>query len=251
MVIKLPLFVHNVRILGIFSSFQPDSLYCGGDFGPLLLSEAKLNDTRILTMVNKEGLIIIPPCADTLEEDIVPQQVNPDLECEVLYRDDDYTVYKPLSDSGLILLANGTKWLGERGYVDNRYTRGDVDDISDDNWHLKNWDRCIVLVNNHTMNSSKPKKWLYYVGYGQGEVPSGADYPMANIVYDTQDKDLWRWFISQNYPYVSTNLKKKVGGQLLDKSRKELVYPDDFVGDYDPKNMTYEAKAASGRHHQG
>ena len=195
-------------------------------------------------MTNKEGLLIIHSCPDTLEEDIIPQQVDMNSMSEIVFEDDEYTVYRPLSDEGMIYLSQDTKWLSSNTWNGNKYVRGDFNEISDTNWNLSNWKNNYVIIPKNYKKGDK--KYLFTSGYGDCYVPSGARYSMATVAYDLADKELWRWFINKNFAYISTNLKKKVGGQLLDKNKTELVYPDEFVGDYDPKALTYAARANSG-----
>ena len=193
--------------------------------------------------MSKEGFVYLP----TLEEDITVVNDNAENDTEIVFQDDKFKLYHALNENGLLWLSMDTKWMG--GYASWQHKRVEYNQIDiEDNHYLKNPELCYVLVPadyKPGLNKNKAigKKFLIYKGYGECYVPSGASYPAATVIYNSGDKDLWRFFITNKFPFITNNLEKKVGAELI-KDKTELIYPDDFEGD-DKGQLSWSARRES------
>jgi len=177
--------------------------------------------------MSKEGFVYIPQ----LEEDVKISNDSAEYDTEIVFEDDKYKVYHALNENGLIWLSMDTKWMG--GYAS--WSRQNVDynqiDI-EDNRYLRSPTLCYVLVPADYKpglrnNKAIGKKFLIVKGYGECFAPSGASYAAATLIYNTGDRELWKYFLTNKFPYLTNNLEKKVGAEFI-KDKTELIYPDDF-----------------------
>lgn len=177
--------------------------------------------------MSKEGFVYIPQ----LEEDIKISNDSAEYDTEIVFEDDKYKVYHALNENGLIWLSMDTKWMG--GYASWSHKNVDYNQIDiEDNHYLQNPTLCYVIVPADYKpglrnNKAIGKKFLIQKGYGECFAPSGASYAAATLIYNTGDRELWKYFLNNNFQYITTNLEKKVGAEFI-KDKTELVYPDDF-----------------------
>lgn len=152
-----------------------------------------------------------------VKEDIEEEPIDSNTELEILFDDEYYTLYKPKSQEGYIILADGTTWLKN---LDN-----------DDEWfqnyalqRLNEYDKVRVLF-----DKKKNKKWLLFTNNGGIYAPSYARYAAGTVIYNTGDKKLWKYILkhADTYKYTAGNLQGKVGAQLI-KSKKVFKYPKDM-----------------------
>lgn len=159
---------------------------------------------------------------------------------DVVFENDSYRICKPKAAEGYQILASGTRWLSGRWSFNSR-TDG-YDEI-DDGYGMLGFhyspasdyysDKYIII------DKKNPKrKWQFIRGLGELRAPSQATYSCATWVVKNGDEDMWRWFISQKFPYISNGVDKKVGGKLI-ADRTVFRYPDDM------KEITFAARRTS------
>lgn len=157
---------------------------------------------------------------------------NPEDQIVTLYEDDDWKVCKPTSEEGFKYLSKDTGWLANSYiYKDGQYIHIPRKDrynmVDEDSWLLGRYDNQFVII---SKNNPK-KKFRFNRGYGDIYVASGARYSCATWVATNGSEGLQKWFIQQNFPYITTNLKKKLGAETH-KNVDVYEYPDDYPPDW-------------------
>ena len=160
---------------------------------------------------------------ETILEDLDLDVFNYDDFYEVVFENKDYKICHPTEPEGMIPLAAGTRWLsGSAGWSDNKKTGWDEIDTEATYGPYAQYNDYYVILDKH----DPKKKWMFKDGYGDIYVPSYTRYPCATWVAEHGDEKMWRWFLDQKFPYISTNLDKKVGHKMI-KDKTIFVYPDD------------------------
>lgn len=133
--------------------------------------------------------------------------------------DGKWEVWKPNSENAMVNLSQGTKWLSgsqwmarDRGY----------DEISEESWDLKNWDKALVIINKNKIEN----KFLFQRGWGGMYSPSFARYSMATWLIKQNSPSLLKWFSEQKLPYVSKRLKARLDVEKVEKSGGVYNYPE-------------------------
>ena len=189
-----------------------------------------------MAVINKEFAKKLRDRAYEIEE-----PMDEDLELDVLdysgtydtvFEDDNYKICKPNCELGLIALSEGTAWLGSYSWSTKAKDRT-LDDVDEDSWVLRNWDRQYVIINKHD-----PKdKYLFTRGEGQMWNFRRVAKPCATWVANNGSREMWKWFLDQKFQFISTNLDKKVGNKLF-ADKTVFNYPEDM-------DMTSENKKGS------
>lgn len=172
---------------------------------------------------------------ETILEDLDLDVINYDEFYDVVFENDDYKICHPTAAEGMIPLAAGTRWLaGSSAWNTDRKAGYDEIDTESPYGPYAQYKDYYVILDKH----NPKKKWMFKNGYGDIYVPSYARYPCATWVAENGDEKMWRWFLDQKFPYISTNLDKKVGSKLI-SDKTTFLYPDDV------KNLTWYNKNGS------
>ena len=177
-------------------------------------------DTKpILKHINKHDFY-----NETIVEDFDLQPWNFDNDYEVVFENDKYQICKPTKKTGLIPLSAGTTWIASNDwYSRTRDKKSKYDDVDPDSWTMRSWDTRYVILD----KNNPKKKWMFTDGLGDIYSPSFARYSCATWVADNGDQAMWKWFLDKKFPYISTNLDKKVGHKLI-TDKTVFTYPDDI-----------------------
>lgn len=163
---------------------------------------------------------------EAILEDLDITTVDVDKLHDVVFENDKYKICHPTTSAGLLPLAAGTRWLNSREYnIDYRRDRTTgYDEIDTESeygvWNM--YDKYYIILD----KQNPKKKWLFKNGYGDLFAPSLARYSCATWVADNGDIDMWKWFIDQKFPYISSNLNKKVGDKII-QDKTVFNYPED------------------------
>ena len=166
--------------------------------------------------------------ADIADVDDGWEIINPESEVQLIAQDPNYELYHILGPTGLMMMADGTKWLGGYDYDSGTYV-----DYKEDHWRLNNSEKLYVILD----KNNPKKKYLITNGDAQILSPSGAYYPAATWLEQRCEQSIWQYFLDNKFPYLTTNLNKKVGAKLF-ANKKVYKYPED-------KEMTWENKGGS------
>lgn len=130
-----------------------------------------------------------------------------------------WEVWEPNSEAAMVNLSQGTKWLSGSSWMarERQY-----DEISEESWDLKNWDKALVIINKNKIEN----KFLFQRGWGGMYSPSFARYSMATWVIRQNSSALLKWFAEQNFQYVSKRLKAKLGVDRVAESGGVYNYPE-------------------------
>lgn len=171
---------------------------------------------------------------ETVVEDFDLHAWDFDNDYEVVFENDKYKICKPTKKSGLIPLSAGTTWIAANDWYNrDRDKKSKYDDIDLNSWTMQDWQNRYVILD----KNNPKKKWMFKNGLGDIYAPSYARYSCATWVADNGDEAMWRWFLNQKFPYISTNLDKKVGSKLI-TDKTTFIYPDDL-------NLTWYNKSDS------
>lgn len=169
--------------------------------------------------------------AEIVTEDIEWDVVDDKDMYDIVFEDDNYAIYKPKSLDGLIILSSGTRWLRDNNWNDNK--KIGYDEYDDDSYVVTNWDSFYVILD----KNNPKKKWLFRDGYSDIYAPSYARYSCATWVAEHGQEAMWKWFLDQKFPYITSFLDNKVGYKL-NQDKKVFKYPDDL-------DMTWNARTGS------
>lgn len=159
---------------------------------------------------------------ETILEDLDLEVVNYDEFSKVVFENDNFKIYKATAPEGLIPLCAGTRWLANGGWNADKKTGYDEVDTDAHYGPWAEWDKYYIIISKH----DPKKKWMFKDGYGDIYVPSYTRYPCATWVAEHGDTKMWKWFLDQKFPYISTNLDKKVGSKMMG-DKTTFIYPDD------------------------
>lgn len=171
---------------------------------------------------------------ETVVEDFDLHTWDFDNDYEVVFENDKYQICKPTKKSGLIPLSAGTTWIAANDwYSRDQDKKLKYDDVDPNSWTMQDWQNRYVILD----KNNPKKKWMFKNGLGDIYAPSYARYSCSTWVADNGDEAMWRWFLNQKFPYISTNLDKKVGSKLMG-DKTTFIYPDDL-------NLTWYNKYGS------
>lgn len=155
-------------------------------------------------------------------------------QAQLIVSDKEWEIWKPKSDIGMKLLAEGTNWLKGRwsiGYNDGV----EMDDI--ESRVMRNWKRNYVILNKNKLE----KKFLFEAGYGQIYSPSGAQYSCSTWVIKQNSDKLLKWFANGNFPWVSNRLKPIINTKKVTAAGNVYHYPTDGEIAWNVRNNTIDS----------
>lgn len=153
----------------------------------------------------------------------------------VSYEDDSFKLCNPNNEWGMIILSKGTTWLSGT-YAWDRHKDG-YDEVNDDSYILQDYSEQYILLD----KKNEKKKYRIEKGYGDIFVPSGARYSAATWIATNGTLGLKKWFLSANFPFITTNLKKKVGSEIIGK-KTTFVYPTDEDPGWNARRQSTQIK---------
>ncbi len=150
---------------------------------------------------------------DSMWDDVF-DVTNPEDHVQIIYEDDMFKLMVAVNQEGAAYLCRGTSW--------EWYNR-------DEN-HLNNY---------HVLEekTNKKRKFWIYKGYGEIHAASGASYSGGTWIAKNGSIGLKQFFLKNNYPYLTTQLQKKIGSEVIKNKGDEGVYeyPPEVEGGYNAR----------------